>query len=365
MQPSVMSFIRENLYADEVYGKRVLEVGSRDVNGSPRSYVLSREPKEYIGIDLQNGPGVDLVLDGAKVAEHFGPESVDVVICAETLEHTKDWRAVVSSMKRVLKTGGVLIVTVPAPGFPYHPYPVDYWRWTDDHMRATLADMRIENLREDPAPGVFVRARKPDKFQEVNLSYLRITALDPKMNEEPPPPPPEKLPEKLPEMPPEGRFINVGCGTFPIEGAENLNLTEVKPIAGREKIQITVADARTYDYRNAARIYAGHFLEHLSVEDARKFMSRVLEHALPGAILAVTIPAWDRCQHASFDVLQDMHGYNGSPRPGEDHLSAWRTEDLVREMKAAGWEEVVEWPDCPWVTAPVAWQACVRGKKAK
>jgi SAM-dependent methyltransferase len=174
-----MFFLQQHLLAADVTGKDILEVGSFDVNGSPRTVVCPRLPKSYVGVDMQPGAGVDLICDGAKVHEKFGESAFDVVICCEMLEHVKDWKAVVSSMKRVLKIGGVLIVTTRGPGFFYHAYPDDFWRFTLDHARAIFADMTIEALEADvpETPGILLRARKPAGFVEKDLSNIEVIPM--------------------------------------------------------------------------------------------------------------------------------------------------------------------------------------------
>jgi SAM-dependent methyltransferase len=126
-------------------GLRVLEAGSRDVNGSLRD--LSIDAKEYIGIDIQEGPGVDMVLDAREMIQKFGPVSFDVVICTETLEHVQDWRRVVESMKNILKVDGFIYLTAPAPGFPKHNYPGDFWRFTCRDFLNMFADFAVCDCR--------------------------------------------------------------------------------------------------------------------------------------------------------------------------------------------------------------------------
>ena len=48
-------------FPDSFKGKRVLEVGSLDINGSVRGYF---QDCEYIGLDVGPGPGVDVVCGG-------------------------------------------------------------------------------------------------------------------------------------------------------------------------------------------------------------------------------------------------------------------------------------------------------------
>ena len=64
-------------------GKRVLEVGSLDINGSVRPLF---ENCNYTGIDLGEGRGVDVV---AHVTDYhrLDDNEFDVVISTETLEH--------------------------------------------------------------------------------------------------------------------------------------------------------------------------------------------------------------------------------------------------------------------------------------
>jgi SAM-dependent methyltransferase len=178
MHDSVMQFIHEQLTFETVQGREILEIGAFDVNGSPRPYINFLKPKKYVGIDSQAGKGVDLVVDGAKAHEHFGENAFDIVLCCEVLEHASDWKAVVSSAKRVLRTGGLLIFTTRSPGFPHHPYPVDLWRFNAVLFKRIFSDMNTEVLNDDPqCPGVFVKARKPKDFKEADLSNVEAIPM--------------------------------------------------------------------------------------------------------------------------------------------------------------------------------------------
>lgn len=173
-----MTFVATTVMAREVLRKRVLEVGSADVNGTPRRVLLPLHPAEYIGVDQAPGPGVDMVVDAKALEAVFGPGSFDLVVCTEVLEHVPDWRAVVTALKRVLRVGGVLLLTTRAPGFPYHPYPVDCWRYTIADFYAIFRDLAVDVLEPDPlVPGVFLRARKPVGWAEIPLIGIDVTAV--------------------------------------------------------------------------------------------------------------------------------------------------------------------------------------------
>ena len=168
--PACLDFVRNALRDDEVNARSVLEVGSFDVNGSVRPIVAALNPASYIGVDLVEGAGVDFVCDAARLVARFGSEAFDVVISTELLEHVRDWRAVVSQLKHVLKPGGVLLLTTRSEGFPYHAFPWDFWRYEVDDMRAIFSDFEIERVEPDPgSPGVLFKGRKPAQFHETDL----------------------------------------------------------------------------------------------------------------------------------------------------------------------------------------------------
>ncbi len=163
----------------EVAGKRVLEVGARDVNGSLRPFVESLDPAEYVGVDIERGPGVDRVCRIEDLVGTFGENAFDLVISTETLEHVRDWRAAVSNLKRVCREGGVMLLTTRSFGFVYHGYPHDFWRYEPDDIRAIFSDMEVIELERDAprAPGVFVKVRKPRTFRERDLLGLRLYSM--------------------------------------------------------------------------------------------------------------------------------------------------------------------------------------------
>lgn len=175
MHDSVMTFLKTNIDEREIKGLRVLEVGAQDVNGSPRTVIAPLKPASYVGVDFQQGRGVDKVVDASRLVETFGAVAFDVVISTEMLEHVKDWKAAVSSMKRVLTFGGLLVVTTRGPGFPYHGYPHDYWRFTAGHFTDIFGDLFFELFQPDPQfPGVFLKARKPEFFRELDLTHIQV-----------------------------------------------------------------------------------------------------------------------------------------------------------------------------------------------
>lgn len=172
-------FGAKHLTPEVVRGKRVLDVGACDFNGSIRPLLESYGVAEYIGIDVINGPCVDKVMDVNDAGAVFGPERFDVIVCMEMMEHTPDWRRSLSAIKGVCKPGGLIIITTPALGHPYHGYPDDYWRYSEDDWRALFADCTIVDIETDPTgPGTCACVRKPaEAFVEADLSDYELHSM--------------------------------------------------------------------------------------------------------------------------------------------------------------------------------------------
>lgn len=176
---SVIEFFIEEVKMDEFKDKCVLEVGSKYVNGSIRPLIERFAcPKKYVGVDIEAGKYVDIVLDSENLLDHFGPESFDVVISTELLEHVGDWRLVVSNMKKVLKPAGYIYITTRSFGFPYHAYPYDFWRFETDDMKSIFSDFEIIRLAEDhEAPGIFLKCRKPYEWKPNSLDGISLYSM--------------------------------------------------------------------------------------------------------------------------------------------------------------------------------------------
>ncbi|OWP57216.1 MAG: hypothetical protein B2I17_02155 [Thermoplasmatales archaeon B_DKE] len=177
MNASVMLWLCMNIEREEIENKNVLEVGSQDVNGSIKDYVLKFRPSSYVGVDFQKGKNVDLVMNAEDLIEKLGPERFDVVISTEMLEHVKDWRKVIHNLKGVLKKGALLIVTTRSQGFPYHAFPYDYWRYGIEDFERIFNDIQILKLEKDKEPGVLLKAKKPVDFSEVDTSTLKLFSV--------------------------------------------------------------------------------------------------------------------------------------------------------------------------------------------
>lgn len=161
MHQSVIDWVSGITRIHSFAGKRILEVGSLDVNGSVRP--LFAGASTYTGIDFRAGPGVDLLMNAHSLG--FGDASFDVVVSTEMLEHDDEFWLSLVEMGRVLKRHGVLIITARGNGFMPHDYPADFWRFMPVSFNKLLSLAGCEPLEvaEDwhPGhPGVFGFGRK-------------------------------------------------------------------------------------------------------------------------------------------------------------------------------------------------------------
>lgn len=86
-----------------------LDLGGRDVNGGVRGYWPAIR---WTGVDLHDGPGVDVVAD---CRDWTALPRFDLVICTEVFEHVAGWGNIVSTAWRALVPGGTFVATAAGP----------------------------------------------------------------------------------------------------------------------------------------------------------------------------------------------------------------------------------------------------------
>jgi len=140
----------------------VLDVGSGWRVFSPQAIRLDINPanKPDVVADIQQPTSFP--------AGHF-----DTVLMFDVLEHIENPHRALDEVKRLLKPGGVLYMTIP---FCYPRHGVEYYRFSDLALRKMLAEFETEIVpvikskfwnfvwnysRQDPlVEGYFVRAKK-------------------------------------------------------------------------------------------------------------------------------------------------------------------------------------------------------------
>ena len=96
---------------DDYNNIKVIEIGSYEVNDGVRYFFTN---SSYVGVDLINGPGVDLVCEGDKV--NHPDETYDISLSCECFEHNPNWIKTFENMWRMTKKGGIVIATCATSG---------------------------------------------------------------------------------------------------------------------------------------------------------------------------------------------------------------------------------------------------------
>lgn len=98
--------------------KKILEIGSWDVSGSIRQFFKNCE---YVGVDVSEGPGVDIVAFGQDLS--LSDKIFDLVISCECFEHNPDWVETFKNMYRMLDDEGLFVFTCATYGRREHGTP--------------------------------------------------------------------------------------------------------------------------------------------------------------------------------------------------------------------------------------------------
>jgi SAM-dependent methyltransferase len=122
-------------------GERILDYGC---GSKPYRGLFDRKFTTYVGADLPGNIDADLTLGpGGHIPAADG--SFDCVLSSQVLEHVEDPSVYLAQARRVLKPGGMLLLSTHGI-WPYHPHPTDYRRWTLDGLQREIQRAGFEVL---------------------------------------------------------------------------------------------------------------------------------------------------------------------------------------------------------------------------
>lgn len=152
MHNAAMEFIYTSFHnwKDDRTNLNILEIGSLDINGSVRP-IFKPFQDNYVGIDMQEGPGVDIVVNAAKFINF---EAYDIILCAEVFEHTPHWKQIIQNSYNNLVEGGIFIATMAGEGrYPHSAIdenPIRDWEHYSNigwwELKQTLTNVGFKNI---------------------------------------------------------------------------------------------------------------------------------------------------------------------------------------------------------------------------
>jgi SAM-dependent methyltransferase len=159
-------------FASEMRG-RVMDIGGKRKNkrGSFQPPHEQAQAWFYVNLDLTTEPNLFADVSALPVQG----QSVDVVICTEVLEHLSDPQSCAAEILRILKPGGMALLSVPFL-YPVHADPEDFQRFTADGLKRLFSP--CASLEVWPMGG-FLGVL--GMFLEIGLPGIRGNSLDKKI----------------------------------------------------------------------------------------------------------------------------------------------------------------------------------------
>jgi SAM-dependent methyltransferase len=103
----------------------VVDIGCGD---KPYEPLFEGRTREYVGVDVFDGPRVDVVAPMEDLPLEDG--RFDCVICTQAIQYTTDPRQAIAEMARVLAPGGLALVSTHGMASSV----IDRWRWTQQGL---------------------------------------------------------------------------------------------------------------------------------------------------------------------------------------------------------------------------------------
>jgi hypothetical protein len=72
-----------------------------------------------------------------------------------------------------------MLLTTVMPGFPFHEFPSDYWRYERSDMNKIFSDFQVLTIETDSdIHGIYVKALKPEIWQPNNLDGIQLYSME-------------------------------------------------------------------------------------------------------------------------------------------------------------------------------------------
>jgi SAM-dependent methyltransferase len=173
------SIFAENVFKQNKF-QNILEIGSKNYgNTEPFRKILNYD--KYIGVDLSEGDGVDLVVN---LEDGLGPlenKKFDLIIMCSIIEHSKRPWNLAENICSIFSEHGVLYSAHPWV-WRYHKYPDDYFRFSPQGIKEIFHPLQfwLDPLYATNKQGDFYSFAKNEEIDnhlsiihpQTNVKYL-------------------------------------------------------------------------------------------------------------------------------------------------------------------------------------------------
>jgi SAM-dependent methyltransferase len=179
---------------DRYYIENFLAAHAEDIRGHVLEIQNDSYTRQFGGIKVTRGDVLDIdrgnpkatILADLTQADHVPSDTFDSIICTQTLLLIYDVKAAVRTLHRILKPGGVILVTVPGISHQISRYDMDrggdYWRFTTKSIRRLFEEcfppeqVHVESRGNVLAAmgflhGLTVEELRPDELEHQDPDY--------------------------------------------------------------------------------------------------------------------------------------------------------------------------------------------------
>jgi SAM-dependent methyltransferase len=172
---------------DRYYIEGFLSLHSNDIHGRVLEFQSNKYTREFGGTRVthsdildcsEQNPRATIVADIAH-ANSIPPNTYDCIICTQVLGLVFDSRGAVDHLRRILKFGGIVLVTV--PGIAHKRVSdqgtEDYWRFTSNAARRLFSEVfgsenvEVKNYGNVLAATAFLHGLAVEEFSLHEIDY--------------------------------------------------------------------------------------------------------------------------------------------------------------------------------------------------
>jgi len=140
IRENISKFLKDNSSVYDNENLIILDVAPQDYLGGKEFF---KKSKIYTA-DIDKNSNADFIIDiCVNNSDIISSEYFDLIICTEVLEHTLNPFDAIEELYRILKKGGILMLSTPFNFRIHGPLP-DCWRFTEHGLRQLLK--KFENI---------------------------------------------------------------------------------------------------------------------------------------------------------------------------------------------------------------------------